>query len=83
MTGVALTRFYLEVDGMRVEGEGVVTVTGAPDADPAALVGAFLASLDPAVIEQVAMNRQGWGDKNLAAEIIDVLRDVAAGKPLT
>lgn len=83
MPSVALTRFYIEADGVIIEGEGVVTVTGAPDPNPGPTIAAFLSALDPAVVEQTALDRQEWGSGSLAKAIIEVLAEIAVGKPGT
>lgn len=83
---MALARIHLELDGLTVTGEGVVTITGAPDPqelDPRPALLELLDNLDPRQIEQAAMNRQGWGDVSLAGDIIAVIRDIIEGKPLT
>lgn len=78
---MALTRFFIETDGIIIEGEGVVTVTGTPDPDPGPTICAFLAAADPQTVEQAALQRDEAGGKSLAALIIEVLADIAAGKP--
>lgn len=79
---MALTRFRFECDGVTIEGEGVVTVTGADatEADLGPAVAAFLSALDPELIERAALDRQGFGSGSLVAEIFGVLRDIAEGK---
>lgn len=77
---MALSRFFIEVDGVTITGEGVVTVTGAPDSDPGPAIAAFIAALDPATIEQAALAKQGWGSGSLTAAILDVLAAIARGE---
>lgn len=76
-----LTRFRFDVDGLTIEGEGVVQVTGAPADDVGGAVVAFLSNLDPAVIEQAALDRQDCGT-SLSAAVFAVLRDIASRTPL-
>lgn len=74
-----LTRLFVEVDGMTIEAEGVVTaITGAPTADLGAQIAAWLDTIDPAEIEQAALNRQGWGSRSLTSDLLAVLRERAA-----
>jgi hypothetical protein len=83
---MALTRFRFEADGVLIEGEGVVQITGAPvgePPDPSEMIVGFLDALDAELVDQVALGRQGWGSGTLTAEIIGVLRDIALGKPLS
>lgn len=82
---MALARFSFDCDGVSIRGEGVVEITGAPaaDFDPRPGLLELLANLDPQQIEQAALNRQGWGDTSLAADILGVISDIVEGKPLT
>lgn len=85
---VALSRFRFEVDtgdgSVVIEGEGVVTVTGAPEGgyDVGQAVAAFVANLNPAAIERMALERQGWGSGtgSLTADTLDVIAALAVGK---
>ncbi len=77
---MALTRFTFEADGVLIEGEGVVTITGAPPADPSTVIVEFLNQLDAPAIEAEALTRMGWGDECQTAKVIEVLRMLATGK---
>lgn len=70
---VALARFRFETDDVLIEGEGVLTVTRAPD-DQRQTVLELLDGLDAAEIEREAMNQQGWGSGPLAEQIIAIIR---------
>ncbi len=77
---MALTRFSFEADGVLIEGEGVVTITGAPPADPGAVIVEFLDQVDAPAIEAEALNRMGWGDECQTGKVIEVLRMLATGE---
>lgn len=76
---VALSRFTFECDGVLIEGEGVVTVTGGPPPDARQAVLDFLDAVDPAHLEKMALERMGWGDQTLGAEMLRLLRGMADG----
>lgn len=76
---MALARFHFDCDGVTIEGEGVVTVTGAPGPDDQQAILGFLDAIDPQTVEQEALNRQGWSDRCLTATVIDVLREAITG----
>lgn len=80
---MALTRFSFEADGLTIVGEGVVEIHGAPPADPGAVIVEFLDGLDPATLEQEALERLGWGDTGPGAQtakVIEILREIITGK---
>jgi len=80
---VSLTRFTIDVDGMTIEGEGVVEVHGAPDApavDPAAVIVEFLDQVDAQALEAEALQRMGWGDECQTAKVLELLRALATGE---
>jgi hypothetical protein len=77
---VALTRFTIDVDGMTIEGEGVVTVTGAPPANPGEALAEFLAQVDAETLERQALERSGMGETSLTATMLDLLVEMAAGQ---
>jgi cephalosporin-C deacetylase-like acetyl esterase len=77
---MSLTRFTIEVDGMTIEGEGVVQVHGAPTADPMAAVVDFLDQIDPQALEAEVLQRMGWGDACQTAKTIQLLRALATGE---
>lgn len=78
---MALSRFRFDCDGVTIEGEGVVTIEGAPPGDDHQAILEFLDSIDPQTVEQEALNRQGWGDVLLTEKILEVLREAITGKP--
>ena len=80
---MALTRFTIDIDGMTIEGEGVVQVTGAPAPDGHAAILEFLDSIDPQAVEQEALNRMGWGDNCQTAVAIQIMREFIAGQVTT
>ena len=83
---MALTRFTIELDGMTIEGEGVVTVHGAPDADPGPVIAEFLGNVDPQALEEQALSRLGWGGNGpgaQTAEVLKILCELAAGQVAT
>lgn len=77
---MALTRFSFEADGVTIVGEGVVEIHGAPPADPAGVIVAFLDQVDPKALEAEALNRMGWGDDCQTAKVVDLLRALATGE---
>lgn len=75
---MALARFVLEADGVVVEGEGVVTVTGAPTVDLPAQIRAWLDTIDPDDLQQAALARQGMGSRSITPDLLAVLHERAA-----
>jgi len=80
---VPLTRFTIDVDGMTIEGEGVVQVHGAPDAAPvdtAAVIVEFLDQVDAQALEAEALQRMGWDGECQTAKVLQLLRALATGE---
>lgn len=77
---MALSRFRFDCDGVTIEGEGVVTIQGAPPGDDHQAILDFLDTVDAQTVEQEALNRQGWGDSSLTEKVLEVLREAITGK---
>lgn len=82
---MALTRFTIEVGSnegtVHIEGEGVVTITGAPGPNDVEAIVAFLQAVDVETVEREAMQRLGWGDKSALAMAIEIMVEALTGKP--
>lgn len=77
---MALTRFTIDVDGMTIEGEGVVTVSGAPPANPGPAVAEFLGQVDAETLERLALERSGMGEASLTATMLGLLVEMVGGQ---